>query len=71
MKIILFNPLQKKSVVEIGLNNPLNEEMMLEVTIDNEQESLSGPPTITLQPDSRGVYLLVYSPAVIGVQTAR
>ena len=47
------------------------EEMILDVEIVSSQPGLSGPPTITIQPDSRGVYLLVYAPAIIGDSQAR
>ena len=45
--------------------------MILDVEIQNDLPGLSGPPTITLQPNARGVYLLVYAPAIIGTNRAR
>ena len=63
--------LQKKAVLEIGLNNPVNEPMTLDVQVKPNNIGLSGSGTVTLPPSGRGMYELCYAPAVVGQSSGR
>ena len=64
-----FCLVQKKAVLEIGVNNPLNEEITLETEIVGH--SLSGHPGITLPARAKGIYELDYFPAIVGTSEGR
>ena len=66
---LLFCLVQKKAVLEIGVNNPLNEEITLETEIVGQ--SLSGHPGITLPARAKGIYELDYFPAIVGTSEGR
>ena len=58
-------------MLEIGLNNPADDPLTLEVEICPEDVGLSGPRSVTLPASSRGVYQLQYAPTMIGQNEAR
>lgn len=62
---------KKRAVLEVGLTNPVNQNLPLGVTVTPSNEGLSGDKEITLPPCSRGVYTLEYAPAIVGNYTAR
>lgn len=55
---------QKKAVLEVGVNNPTRHEICLKADVSGQ--TLSGLRDITLSPQARGVYELVYFPAIVG-----
>ena len=55
---------QKKAVLEVGVTNPTDKEIT--ITADVKGVGLTGAPSISLPPRARGVYELVYFPAIIG-----
>ena len=69
LKCPWFCLVQKKAVLEIGVNNPLNEEITLETEIVGQ--SLSGHPGITLPARAKGIYELDYFPAIVGTSEGR
>ena len=66
----IFNlHLQKKALLEVGVTNPTDQEITLEAAITGQ--GVQGPVTITLPPGERGVYSLVYFPAIVGQYEGR
>ncbi|XP_013416633.1 cilia- and flagella-associated protein 47 isoform X1 [Lingula anatina] len=55
---------QKSSILEVGVRNPTDKEINLDVTI--EGPGLSGAGELLLQPGEKRLYELQYSPAIIG-----
>ncbi|CAH1800026.1 unnamed protein product [Owenia fusiformis] len=55
---------QKQAILEVGVTNPVNEPITLEVMV--EGQGISGPAEITLPAFGRSVYELKYFPGAIG-----
>jgi len=51
-------------VVEIGVNNPTDAELTLEVAL--EGHGLSGPSELVLAPRARCVYQVTFAPTAVG-----
>jgi len=65
-QLVIF---QKQAILEIGVNNPTNHELILEAEVKGE--GLSGPTEIKLKPKARALYEVVYAPAVVGKYNGR
>ncbi|XP_064627283.1 cilia- and flagella-associated protein 47-like isoform X2 [Lineus longissimus] len=55
---------QKRVILEVGVNNPIEKELTLDVTI--EGMNLTGRKVVTLSPRGRATYELTFAPAIIG-----
>lgn len=55
---------QKKAVLEVSVTNPTRQTITLEAQVKGQ--GLSGPENIVLPPMGRGIYELLYFPAVVG-----
>ena len=55
---------QQKAMLEVGVTNPTTQTITLEAEIKGV--GISGPDSITLAPKARGVYEVIYFPAVLG-----
>jgi len=56
--------LQQHVVVEVGVKNPTDTQLTLEVTL--EGHSLTGESTFVLEPQARGVYQASFAPTAVG-----
>ena len=74
-KIIMLNifsfVFQKQVAVEVGFTNPTDEEITLQVEIQPCNVGLSGCSEFKVKPKERGIYQLLYGPAVIGKAKGR
>lgn len=60
---------QESAVLQIRVNNPTDDELEMEVEIQGD--CLSGPDRFRLEPGTRGLYEVLYRPAVVGQFTGR
>jgi hypothetical protein len=60
-------PCLQHIVLEVGVNNPTEEKISLEVALDGH--GLSGEPVVTLSPGERQTYTAVFTPTAVGIYT--
>ena len=56
-------------MVEVGVNNPTDRELTLEVELDGH--GLTGAPTLVLAAHKRQVYQLNFAPTAVGQHVSR
>ena len=57
---------QKSAILEVGVNNPSTEEVVMQATIEGGEGGLSGDSTLVIAPAAKGFYHLKYSPVAVG-----
>ena len=58
-------------MLEIGLNNPAEDAITLDVIVKPNNVGLKGDNSVVLPAKGRGVYHLSYAPAIVGDSEGR